>query len=400
MINILHGVVALGALHDSAESFPQPRCHPETRTKMINDLYRWVTRTFPARPIHWLYGPAGSGKSAIVQTLCRRLQEEGRLGGSFFFKRDHSTCGNAKVLFATLAYQLTVHDATLKDVIACSIKDDSPSVGRDMDVQLMKLIVEPSSTFEKSAPLTLLIDGLDECDSEQAQRKILSLIGHIARKHPSTFRFLIASRPEAHICKALKEDHFSDTLDCTNVEQSFEDVRTYLRDEFNRIYRDHPETMGNIPKPWPPTAISNFLVDKSSGYFIYASTIIKFIDDEDSRPTERLALVQNLVPDSDSDRPFAALDQLYTQILSRVPVRYHDKLCAILCARDNFELSIEQIEQLLELAQGDVMLILHRLQSFTLSSIPFISTMPPFLIFYTIQAGRRCFISVYTTAYN
>ncbi|KAJ7759316.1 hypothetical protein B0H14DRAFT_2404096, partial [Mycena olivaceomarginata] len=153
------------------------------------------------------------------------------------------------------------------------------------------------------------------------------------------------------------------TLDCTNVEQSFEDVRTYLRDEFNRIYRDHPETMGNIPKPWPPTAISNFLVDKSSGYFIYASTIIKFIDDEDSRPTERLALVQNLVPDSDSDRPFAALDQLYTQILSRVPVRYHDKLCAILCARDNFELSIEQIEQLLELAQGDVMLILHRLQS-------------------------------------
>ncbi|KAJ7630138.1 hypothetical protein B0H17DRAFT_1283822, partial [Mycena rosella] len=32
-IHILHRAVALEALYDSAESFPQPRCHPETRTE-------------------------------------------------------------------------------------------------------------------------------------------------------------------------------------------------------------------------------------------------------------------------------------------------------------------------------------------------------------------------------
>ncbi|KAJ7799789.1 hypothetical protein B0H13DRAFT_1470733, partial [Mycena leptocephala] len=50
--------------YNSAESFPQPRCHPETRTKILEDLYRWATEASAVRPIYWLYGPAGAGKSA------------------------------------------------------------------------------------------------------------------------------------------------------------------------------------------------------------------------------------------------------------------------------------------------------------------------------------------------
>ncbi|KAJ7435435.1 hypothetical protein FB451DRAFT_1153805, partial [Mycena latifolia] len=96
-VHILHRAVALEALHDSAESFPQPRCHPETRTAMLDALYHWAVDD--ACSIRWLHGPAGAGKSAIMQTLSRRLQENGRLGGSFFFKRDHPIRGNAKVLF-------------------------------------------------------------------------------------------------------------------------------------------------------------------------------------------------------------------------------------------------------------------------------------------------------------
>ncbi|KAJ7024517.1 hypothetical protein C8F04DRAFT_1131289 [Mycena alexandri] len=40
-IHILHRAVALEAMHDSAESFPQPRCHPETRSEILEDLWRW-----------------------------------------------------------------------------------------------------------------------------------------------------------------------------------------------------------------------------------------------------------------------------------------------------------------------------------------------------------------------
>jgi len=63
-------------------------------------------------------------------------------------------------------------------------------------------------------------------------------------------------------------------------------------------------------------------VRKSGGYFIYASTIIKFVDEEDCSPAERLDQVMNgsnsAIPSSDL-APFAELDELYSQILSSCP---------------------------------------------------------------------------------
>ncbi|KAJ7755427.1 hypothetical protein B0H16DRAFT_715061 [Mycena metata] len=70
-IDILHRAAALEALYDSADSYPQPRCHPETRTEMLDKLYNWCTKGNTEHPICWLHGPAGAGKSAIMQTLSR-----------------------------------------------------------------------------------------------------------------------------------------------------------------------------------------------------------------------------------------------------------------------------------------------------------------------------------------
>ncbi|KAJ6491008.1 hypothetical protein C8R45DRAFT_787670, partial [Mycena sanguinolenta] len=107
-IDILYRVAALAAIHDSVESYPQPKCHPETRTEMLNDLRTWVLDRDAESNVLWLYGPAGAGKSAIMQTLARQLQNAGRLGGCFFFKRGDATRGNGKTLFATIAYQLAL----------------------------------------------------------------------------------------------------------------------------------------------------------------------------------------------------------------------------------------------------------------------------------------------------
>ncbi|KAJ7690375.1 hypothetical protein B0H17DRAFT_983173, partial [Mycena rosella] len=120
--------------------------------------------------------------------------------------------------------------------------------------------------------------------------------------------------------------------------------------------------MGSAPTPWPSTHTLNHLVKKSSGYFIYASTIIKFVDDKAFRPTKRLESIENLSSD-DSDSPFGALDQLYFQILSAVPVSFLSNLCDILCAIANFRLPSEQIDLLLGLEAGDARLILRSLQS-------------------------------------
>ncbi|KAJ7899395.1 hypothetical protein B0H13DRAFT_1481802, partial [Mycena leptocephala] len=83
--------------HNSAQRYPQPKCHRETRTEMLENLWNW-THNLRNRII-WLYGPAGAGKSAIAQSLCLKLEAEGCLGGAFFFKRGHLSRGNGNKLF-------------------------------------------------------------------------------------------------------------------------------------------------------------------------------------------------------------------------------------------------------------------------------------------------------------
>jgi hypothetical protein len=360
-IHILHRGVALEALYDSAESFPQPKCHPKTRKKLLNQLYHWATNPDSTNSIQWLHGPAGAGKSAVMQTLCQQLRDAGQLCGSFFFKRDHSTRGNARVLFATLAYQLALHHPELKSPISQCVEADPSVVARGMDVQLRTLIIEPCKLLESAPPSVLLIDGLDECEGHDIQQEILRLIGSTARNRH--FHILVASRPEPHIREIFEDESFQGLCYSTNIDQSFEDVRKYLQDEFSRIHRKH-RTMQNIEAPWPSPEILEMLIRKSSGYFIYASTVIKFVDDEYSRPSKQLDIIQNFIP-HDTGSPFEALDQLYIQILMGVPARYRHQLCEILSVFIHYPVhtSPREIDALLGFQSGDVSLILRPLHS-------------------------------------
>jgi hypothetical protein len=68
-----------------------------------------------------------------MQTLCLRLQQDRRLDGSFFFKRGHPTRGNAKMPFATLAYQLALHVPRLKGPISMSAADGHGCAAAQID---------------------------------------------------------------------------------------------------------------------------------------------------------------------------------------------------------------------------------------------------------------------------
>jgi len=90
------------------------------------------------------------------------------------------------------------------------------------------------------------------------------------------------------------------------------DIRRYLEDEFVRIRTERDL----LSSGWPTNGVINKLVSKSSGQFIYASTVVKFIDDINGNPRAQLDIVLKLRP-VDFSTPFAELDQLYIQILSQ-----------------------------------------------------------------------------------
>ncbi|KAJ7215390.1 hypothetical protein GGX14DRAFT_442873 [Mycena pura] len=381
-LNILDRISALEASHDPADSLAQPRCHPDTRINMQEILSKWCmdsewldekpeenshesidelgTHSDDVEPsILWVHGPAGAGKSAIMTTLAHRLENENRLGGAFFFKRGHPTRGNAKVLFGTISLQLAVNSPQLKFRISQAVEKNPTLVRRSMGIQLRELILRPCTGLQ-SLPWTIIIDGLDECEGHEVQQEIIRLIGDTSHQK-ITLRFIIASRPEAHI----REVWNALSLPCRyrefNVERCFDDVRTYLVAEFARIHREH-STMATVPTPWPSSQEIDRLVSNSSGYFIYARTVVKFVDDKNFRPIQRLKDIENLTG-TGSQTAFDALDELYTQILSVVPQHHH--LVPILRVLDIFGgvLTLSQMDTLLGSEPGDAALSLRGLYS-------------------------------------
>ena len=238
--------------------------------------------------------------------------------------------------------------------------------------QLQKLLVEPfrslnskAAPIQQTSPFLVIIDGLDKCKSEDEQSKILSSIASIINSHHLPFCFLIASHHEPHIRRSFDSPALRDNSYPLCLDDSFkpvDDVCNFLRSAFEGICQKHQHTMASIPKPWPPYNTVQILAGRSSGQFIYASTVIRFIDDEDCHPTDQLEIVLN-GSGTGHKTAFKELDLLYQQILLRCPNT--SLLCCVLGCMLVLEqpMNATDIEFLLSLCEGEVYLIFCRIQS-------------------------------------
>ncbi|KAJ7779552.1 hypothetical protein B0H14DRAFT_3164231 [Mycena olivaceomarginata] len=366
-IDLLYRHVAMEALHDSGERFLEPACHPGTRTATMEMLHLWSTDTSTESTILWLHGCAGAGKSAIAQMFAKSLQTEGRLGASFFFQRGHLKRGTWHSLIPTIAYQLATSITELLLPIQQAVEGDKLVIGRALAISFQALLRTP----------VIVLDGLDECTDHKIQQQILRLFIGAIRHHNLHLRLLIVSRPEPHLCEVLETGetlaicrHFALSAD----ESAYCDIRTYFHAQFSRIRCEFIARGIYLEPEWPSPDAVNQLVRMSSATFIYATTVIHFIDDEYHHPADRLNSVLELDPQST-----APLDDLYTQILSVVPQEQEGLQLRILhtiCIgmQDIYRISVdpEQIDILLNLRTGTCRLILRRLHS--LIEVPPIQT--------------------------
>ncbi|KAJ7478173.1 hypothetical protein FB451DRAFT_1131521 [Mycena latifolia] len=354
------------ALHDSGERFPEPACHPGTRTAVLEALKSWSIDTSPDSAILWLHGCAGMGKSAIAQMFAGDCQQQGRLGASFFFRRGHPKRGKWHGLFTTLAYQLAMSIPELLLPVQQAMEADKLVVGRAMTAQFHKLFVEPlQNTPGLPFMPVIILDGLDECADHKVQQQILRLFINAICNHHLPIRLLIASRPEPHIREILEREESSAICNhyLLSVDNSArQDIRIYFQDEFSRIYNENMAQGVNLGPMWPAPEAVDHLVHKSSGIFIYATTVIRFIEDEYSHPADRLTSVLSLDP-----RSTAPLDDLYTEILSVVPCEPQQLriLHTIWQGTKDYSLTMdpEQMDSLLDLRPGTSRLTLRGLHS-------------------------------------
>jgi len=275
------------ATHDNNDILEPPKCHPGTRISFLNRLSNWVKDTSSPVYITWLYGPAGAGKSAIARSLSQILQAEGLLGGSFFFSYIDPRRNSEKPLVATLAQQLAFSVPETQPYIADSVIRDPAIFSRSLQTQLEKLIINPIIQLNsvpprpsRLQPPLVIIDGLDECKDRKARRLILNALCNAFSQLQGWLKFLIASRPEHDIQTffQITTDTMGEKINLVDISEDIrahEDVYVYLCDQFERIKREHP-LHATLDPNWPTRGAIQKLVEKSSGHFIYASTVIKY----------------------------------------------------------------------------------------------------------------------------
>ena len=325
----------------------------------------WIHSESSATSFFWLYGSAGAGKTAILQAiaefLCNPSEACHNFAASFFFTRGKKGRDEGHFLFSTIAYQLALNVPGLRQHVNHIVELDPTLHTKSMDVQLQSLIIDAFrhlSTLPQR-PYLVIIDGLDECHDKAAQQLILRLLCETVTVHKLPLRFLIGSRPESHICDSFDKESLYTITRRVILDETFNpgrDIQVFLQDGFAKICDKNP-ILSHVEQPWPKEGIIDLLVQRSSGQFIYAATVLKFVGADFCSPTKRLALV--LKPDSIA---FSNLDQLYTQIISVYPTEVNIARVLGIISVSHGELA-EVMEEIFGMEEGELELVLRGLLS-------------------------------------
>ena len=288
---------------------------------------------------------------------------KGRLVGSFFCQKGDGPQSSAARVVPSVAYHLAVSNKTIRASIEATIAGN-PLILTDkaIGVQLNELIRRPLENA--GAPLTqvpslIILDGLDECgDSATVQRLLFAIRDDVQRVVRLPLLFLITSRPEFPIesfFRTIPQLHRQLHLGVS--EEADNDIRKYLLHGFSQIRTKHSDVFSKSTGTWPLDDDINSLVYKASGHFIYASTVLKFVDHSDDHPKNSLRFILSGHASLRSDRrsPYADMDELYLAILRRVVVQNHENLLRLLAiissglscpcrAADMLDIALEEVQ--------------------------------------------------------
>lgn len=280
------------------------------------ELDPWLTGSFPEmapKPIFFLSGGAGLGKSSIAHQLCSRLndpQRSVRLGASYFFIRSDSSLASPALFFSTILHQLALSRPSLHSSIVTAVRKYTKHSDPQNMEAVSKDILRGSLLDESEAYHTLIflvIDGLDECSDREILHQLLQALLELARAVP-WLRVFLASRPEPHVMTVLtvadaRELVHQRSLEDTS-EDSAKDVGQYLTVSVSKM----PEYAALLQEGSFDLAR---LVSRAGTSFLFARIALRFLNTYRDDPTEPLALLLQ----SHSGVGLEELDALYLQVL-------------------------------------------------------------------------------------
>jgi hypothetical protein len=173
----------------------------------------------------------------------------------------------------------TLQDA--KEAIFDVINHDPHMFLAPLAIQLKKLIMEPLNLLASSGivPYVIILDGLDETLSSDEQQLVLNVISETLYQLDPTLRILICCRPEPTIVTAFKDtdsplNSISTITPLNDDVDADADIRAFLVEKFAKTKRQLPHPPSG---DWPIAENIDYLVRKSSGPFIFAATVERYV---------------------------------------------------------------------------------------------------------------------------
>ncbi|KAJ7121573.1 hypothetical protein C8R44DRAFT_981654 [Mycena epipterygia] len=258
---------------------PIPGCLEGTREWIFRKIETWLD-DITAPNILFIKGFPGAGKSAIARSLAERVANSRRFDSSFFFERDGGIFTAPSTMLRTISSDLCRYtpfrDALVADLETRKIDFSTTSI-KD---QFIRLVENPLqrllNELRVGNTVVIVVDALDECGGLgrsrlQDREHILAAIVRWSKLSP-LLRLVVTSRKDTPIPEVLNP--ISTPLELRlSSRQASRDIEVFLKLEFRKIATTH-----SLPDSWPTEVDIRALAKKANGLFVWAATVVKFVD--------------------------------------------------------------------------------------------------------------------------
>lgn len=213
--------------------------------------------------------------------MAAKCSEKGSLGASFFFSRGGGDIGHAGKFVTSIAVQLANKIPALKRNICDAIAERSDIVSQSLRDQWRHLVLRPLSKLEGEdsyVSYILVVDALDECNGDNNIRLILQLLTEARSLGTVRLQVFLTSRPDIpirlgfyQISDAEHQDFVLHDISSSIVDQ---DISVFLRHSLRLIGQE--QALGD---GWLDAEITESLVQKAGGLFLWAATACRFISE-------------------------------------------------------------------------------------------------------------------------
>lgn len=279
---------------------------------LLSNVDTWV-RDPNAEKMAWVHGYAGSGKSALLNSIARNLEKAYIPFTTFTCKRDDADRSDVQRILPTICYDLTRYYGDYQGTISDVSKQPEGRAITTGDVaRQMELLFGVSPSYSVISPAgacrplvhVILIDALDECKDVRQRGVLAQSLGDLVKAVP-WIKVIMTSRRESDIANVLANDK---AIYCININadewKTSADISMFIEDRCRQLGLN-----------LSPDQAKRFQ-EKASGLFIWCSTVFRYIEDSKKG---RTSLVADILRDQTQNReenPHAPLYLLYQHVLN------------------------------------------------------------------------------------